>query len=332
MTLPASMTAVEIAGRGGPEVLKPVQMPLPAPGSSQLLIRVEAAGVNRPDVLQRQGAYPPPPGASPIPGLEVAGIIAAKGAKTSRYQVGDMVTALVTGGGYAQYCVAEESAALPFPERFDAVLSAALPETYFTVWHNLFFRGGLMAGETLLVHGGASGIGTTAIQIAKAFGATVFTTAGTAEKCEFCEKLGADLAIHYREQDFVAAVKERTGGKGADVILDMVGGDYVQRNLHAVAEDGRIHQIAFLQGASVTVDLTRLMIRRITLTGSTLRPRSTAVKAQLARALEDQVWPLLSNGTVRPVIETVFPLEQAAEAHRLMESGSHTGKIMLSVS
>jgi putative PIG3 family NAD(P)H quinone oxidoreductase len=331
MSLPQEMTAIEIHDPGGPDVLQPVKMAVPEAGATELLIKVEAAGVNRPDVIQRKGGYPPPPGASPIPGLEVAGTIVAKGAETSRYRIGDQVTALVTGGGYAQYCVADERAALPFPQRFDAVLAAALPETFFTVWHNLFFRGGLMSGETLLVHGGSSGIGTTAIQIAKAFGVTVFTTAGSKEKCDFCEKLGAELAINHREEDFVAAIKEKTGGKGVNFVLDMVGGDYIERNLHCVAEDGRIHQIGFLKGPKATVDFTRLMIKRITLTGSTLRPRSIAVKAQLARALEDQVWPLLSNGAIRPVIETVFPLEKAADAHRLMEEGSHIGKILLTV-
>jgi NADPH2:quinone reductase len=329
MALPEMMTAIDIVEPGGPEALQPVQIPTPNPASGEILVQVEAAGVNRPDVIQRKGDYPPPPGASPIPGLEIAGTVVAKGESTSRYHIGDKVTALVTGGGYAQYCVADERAALPFPARFDAVLAAALPETYFTVWHNLFFRGGLMAGETLLIHGGTSGIGTTAIQIAKAFGATVFVTAGSAEKCAFCEELGADLAINYKEQDFVAAVKEKTGGKGVNFILDMVGGDYIQRNLYCVAEDGRIHQIAFLQGSKAEVDFSRLMTKRITLTGSTLRPRTIAVKAQLARALEDQIWPLLSNGTIRPIIETVFPLEQAAEAHRLMEASTHTGKIIL---
>ncbi|MBX2805618.1 MAG: NAD(P)H-quinone oxidoreductase [Hyphomicrobiales bacterium] len=331
MTLPQEMTAIEITEPGGPDVLQATTIPVPEPDTNEVLIKVAAAGVNRPDVIQRKGLYPPPPGASPIPGLEVAGTIVAKGPETSRYSIGDQVTALVTGGGYAQYCVANARAALPFPQRFDPVLAAALPETYFTVWHNLFFRGGLMSGETLLVHGGASGIGTTAIQIAKAFGVTVFTTAGSAEKCDFCEKLGADLAINYKEDDFVAAIKDKTGGKGVNFITDMVGGDYIQRNLDCIAEDGRIHQIAFLRGAKANVDFTRLMIKRITLTGSTLRPRSIAVKAQLARALEDQVWPLLSNGSVRPVIETVFPLEKAADAHRLMEESRHIGKILLTV-
>lgn len=329
MSLPQEMTAIEIREPGGPDVLQPAKMPVPETGATELLIKVEAAGVNRPDVVQRQGLYPPPPGASPIPGLEIAGTIVARGAETSRYNIGDQVTALVTGGGYAQYCVADERAALPIPQRFDPVHAAALPETYFTVWHNLFFRGGLMSGETMLVHGGTSGIGTTAIQIAKAFGVTVFTTAGSARKCGFCEKLGADLAINYREEDFVAVIKEKTGGKGVNFILDMVGGDYVQRNLHCVAEDGRIHQIAFLKGAKATVDFSRLMIKRIKLTGSTLRPRTIAVKAQLARALEDQVWPLLANGSIKPIIDTVFPLEKAADAHRLMEEGGHIGKILL---
>jgi NADPH2:quinone reductase len=325
------MTAISISEPGGPEVLKPVEMPVPTPGAKEILIRVEAAGVNRPDVLQRKGAYPPPPGASEIPGLEVAGEVVAVGEGAERVRTGDRVTALVTGGGYAQYCVAHEAAALPFPRGFDAIRAAALPETFFTVWHNLFYRGGLVRGETLLVHGGSSGIGTTAIQIAKAFGATVFTTAGSAEKCAACEGLGADVAINYREEDFVAVVKEKTDGRGVDIILDMVGGDYFQKNIYCAAEDGRIHQIAFLQGSKATVDFNRLMRKRITLTGSTLRPRTSEVKAQLARALEDKVWPLLSDGEVKPVIDSTFALEKAAEAHARMESNVHIGKIILTL-
>jgi putative PIG3 family NAD(P)H quinone oxidoreductase len=325
------MTAISISEPGGPEVLKPVEMPVPTPGAKEILIRVEAAGVNRPDVLQRKGAYPPPPGASEIPGLEVAGEVVAVGEGAERVCTGDRVTALVTGGGYAQYCVAHEAAALPFPRGFDAIRAAALPETFFTVWHNLFYRGGLVRGETLLVHGGSSGIGTTAIQIAKAFGAIVFTTAGSAEKCAACEGLGADVAINYREEDFVAVVKEKTDGRGVDIILDMVGGDYFQKNIYCAAEDGRIHQIAFLQGSKATVDFNRLMRKRITLTGSTLRPRTSEVKAQLARALEDKVWPLLSDGEVKPVIDSTFALEKAAEAHARMESNVHIGKIILTL-
>jgi NADPH2:quinone reductase len=266
-----------------------------------------------------------------IPGLDVGGEVGAVGDGAERVRRGDRVTALVSGGGYAQFCVAHDAAALPFPRGFDAIRAAALPETFFTVWHNLFYRGGLVRGETLLVHGGSSGIGTTAIQIAKAFGATVFTTAGSAEKCAACEGLGADVAINYREEDFVAVVKKKTDGRGVDIILDMVGGDYFQKNIYCAAEDGRIHQIAFLQGSKATVDFNRLMRKRITLTGSTLRPRTSEVKAQLARALEDKVWPLLSDGEVKPVIDSTFALEKAAEAHARMESNVHIGKIILTL-
>ena len=329
MSVPAVMTAIAITEPGGPEVLKPVEMPVPRPGARQVLLRVEAAGVNRPDVLQREGRYPPPPGASDIPGLEIAGEVVGLGAAVERLKLGDRVTALVTGGGYAQYCLVDERAALPFPGGFDAVQAAALPETFFTVWQNVFARGGLKSGETFLVHGGSSGIGTTAIQLAKAFGATVYTTAGSAEKCAACESLGADRAINYRTEDFVSVVKELTGGKGADLILDMVGGDYVQRNLNCIAEDGRIHQIAFLAGPKATVDFTRLMVGRITLTGSTLRPRPIEVKAAIAQALEAKVWPMLASGKIRPVIDSTFPLEKAADAHRRIEESAHIGKIIL---
>jgi NADPH:quinone reductase len=331
MTPPAKMTAIAITEPGGPDVLRPTEAATPRPGARELLIRVEAAGVNRPDVMQRKGLYPPPPGASDIPGLEIAGEVIELGAGVTRFAVGDKVAALVTGGGYAQYCAADERAALPFPTGFDAVSAAALPETFFTVWQNVFERGRLQAGESFLVHGGSSGIGTTAIQLAKAFGATVFTTAGSAEKCAACEKLGADHAINYREADFVAVVKEITGGRGIDLILDMVGGDYVQRNLLAAADDGRIHQIAFQGGPKATVDFTRLMVKRITLTGSTLRPRPMEVKEKLARALEEKVWPLLVKGAVKPVIDSRFPLEQAADAHRRMETNAHIGKIILTI-
>ena len=330
MTLPEKMTAIAITAPGGPEVLQPDQLALPRPGAGELLIRVEAAGVNRPDVMQRKGLYPPPPGASEIPGLEIAGEIVELGAGAARYRLGDRVTALVTGGGYAQYCVADERAALPFPAGFDAVSAAALPETFFTVWQNMFERGRLQAGESVLVHGGSGGIGTTAIQLAKAFGATVFTTASSAEKCAACEKLGADHAINYREADFVAVIKETTAGRGVDLILDMVGGEYFQRNLLAAAEDGRIHQIAFQNGPKAMVDFTRMMVRRITLTGSTLRPRTMEVKGRLARDLEQKVWPLLAKGSVKPVLDSRFALEEAAEAHRRMES-DHIGKIMLTI-
>ena len=329
MTLPATMKAIGISRPGGAEVLTLVEMAVPQPGPSEVLVRVAAAGVNRPDVLQRQGNYPPPPGASEIPGLEIAGEVVATGEGTSRFKPGDKVTALVTGGGYAEYCLADERATLPIPAGLDFVQAAGLPETFFTVWQNVFERGGLKAGETFLVHGGASGIGTTAIQMAKAFGARVFATAGSAAKCAACATLGADLAINYREEDFVAVIRQETGGKGVDLILDMVGGDYVNRNIQAAAEDGRIHQIAFQQGAKVTVDLMRLMLKRITLSGSTLRARSYEVKGRIARALEEKVWPLLAAGQIRPVIDSTFPLEKAADAHRRMEANAHTGKIIL---
>ncbi len=331
MTPPAKMTIIAIREPGGPEVLQPVEAAVPKPGAGALLIKVEAAGVNRPDVMQRKGLYPPPPGASDIPGLEIAGEVVELGAGATRFRIGDKVAALVTGGGYAQYCVADERAALPFPGGFDAVHAAGLPETFFTVWQNVFERGKLQAGESFLVHGGSSGIGTTAIQLAKAFGATVFTTAGSAEKCAACEGLGADVAINYREADFVAVIKEKTGGRGVDLILDMIGGDYVQRNLLSAAEDGRIHQIGFQHGPKADVDFTRMMLKRITLTGSTLRARTMEVKAHLARALEDKVWPLLASGRVKPVIDSSFPLERAADAHRRMETNAHIGKIILTI-
>lgn len=332
MTLPETMKAISIEGKGGgPEVLKPETRPVPRPGQGELLIRVAASGVNRPDVLQRKGNYPPPPGASDIPGLEIAGEVVETGPGASRFKAGDKAMALVTGGGYAEYCIADERAALPFPEGFDAVQAASLPETFFTVWQNVFVRGGLKSGESFLVHGGSSGIGVTAIQLAKAFGAKVYATAGTAEKCAACVALGADRAINYREEDFVAALKAETGGKGVDLILDMVGGDYVERNIQAVAEEGRIHQIAFQTGSKVTVDLMRLMLKRVTLTGSTLRPRTMEVKGALARGLEEQVWPLLARGQVKPVIDSTFPLDQASEAHRRMETNNHIGKIILTI-
>ncbi len=331
MSLPAFMKAIAIKEPGGPEVLTLVEMPLPRPGNREMLVRVEAAGINRPDVLQRQGLYPPPAGASPIPGLEIAGEIVHLGAGVQRFKLGEKVTALITGGGYAEYCIADERATLPFPSGFDAVKAAALPETFFTVWQNVFARGGLKADESFLVHGGSSGIGTTAIQLAKAFGATVFTTASSAEKCAACEALGADIAINYREADFVEIIKGKTGGKGVDLILDMVGGDYVQRNLNCIADDGRIHQIAFIAGSKATVDFTRLMVKRVTLTGSTLRARPMEVKEALGSALAEKVWPLLESGAVAPVIDSTFPLAQAAEAHRRMETNAHIGKIVLTL-
>lgn len=327
--LPKSMNAIEITAPGGPDVLKLTQRPVPAPGAGEILVRVTAAGVNRPDVLQRAGGYPPPPGASDLPGLEIAGEVVAAGDGANRFPVGARICALVAGGGYAEYAVVHESNALPVPAGFSDLEAAALPETFFTVWTNVFERGGLVAGETLLVHGGTSGIGTTAIMLAKAFGARVFATAGTDEKCAECLRLGADLAINYRTQDFAKEVKTATGGAGVEVILDMVGGDYIQKNYEAAAMDGRIVQIAFLNGPRATVDFTRLMMKRLTHTGSTLRARPVAAKASIARALEEKVWPLLASGAIRPVIHAQFPLAEAAAAHALMESSAHVGKIML---
>ena len=303
--------------------------PVPAPQAGEILIKVEAAGVNRPDVLQRMGQYAPPPGASDVLGLEVAGVVAGRGAGALKYLDGAHVMALVPGGGYAEYCVAHESNALPTPEGLGAVEAAAIPETYFTVWTNVFDRGGLKAGETLLVHGGASGIGTTAIQLAKAFGAMVVATAGSDGKAAECVQLGADVGVNYRTEDFVQRTLAATGGRGADVILDMVGGDYVARNYAAAAIDGRIVQIAFLRGSEAKVDLWPLMQKRLIHTGSTLRPRSTAEKAKIAEALRDKIWPMLEAGQCKPVIDSVFPLADAAKAHTRMESDAHIGKIVL---
>lgn len=331
MTLLNDMRAVEIKQPGGPEVLVPTRRPLPRPGPEEVLIRVAAAGVNRPDVLQRQGAYAPPPGASDLPGLEVAGEVVALGAGAKRWKLGDAVTALVAGGGYAEYCAAPSVQCLPVPGKLDMVHAAALPETFFTVWTNVFERGRLKAGESFLVHGGSSGIGTTAIQLAHHFGARVFTTAGSDEKCSKCKELGADVAINYRSQDFVQLIAQATGGKGVDVILDMVGGDYINRNLQCLAADGRLVQIAFLKGPKAEINFGPLMMKRQTITGSTLRPRSVAEKGAIAAALEAQVWPLLSTGKIAPLLHATFPLDQAAEAHRLMESSAHLGKIVLTV-
>jgi len=327
--LPPDMTAIEIAKPGGPEALQPARRPVPAPGAGEVLIRVVAAGINRPDILQRQGGYPPPPGASDIPGLEVAGRIVAVGDGTEPWQVGDPVCALVAGGGYAEYCIAPAAQCLPLPGKLDMTQAAALPETFFTVWTNVFDRGRLKSGETFLVHGGSSGIGTTAIQLAHAFGARVIATAGSAEKCAACRKLGADIAINYHDEDFVAKSMEATGGRGADVILDMVGGDYILRNLKCLAVEGRLVQIAFLKGSTAEINLLPLMLKRQTVTGSTLRPRSVAEKGVIAESLREKVWPLLEAGRIAPVIHATFPLAQAAEAHRLMESSAHVGKIVL---
>ncbi len=328
---PKTMTAIGIKAPGGPEVLVPETRPVPVPGPNDLLIAVKAAGVNRPDVMQRKGHYPPPPGAPDIPGLEIAGTVVATGANVKRWKAGDNVCALIAGGGYAEFAVADEGAALPVPKGFSFVEAAALPETFMTVWHNVFERGGLKAGETFLVHGGTSGIGTTAIMLAKQFGAKVFTTAGSAEKCEACKKLGADVAIDYKTQDFVEVVNEMTNKKGIDLILDMVGGDYVGRNMEAAAVEGRIVQIATQTGVKVTVNLARLMLKRLTHTGSTLRARPAADKAKIARALEEKAWPLLSAGKVKPIIDSTFPLAKASEAHARMETSAHIGKIILEV-
>jgi putative PIG3 family NAD(P)H quinone oxidoreductase len=330
-TPPARMTAIAIRAPGAPEVLAAKERPVPAAGEGEMLVKVEAAGVNRPDVMQRKGLYPPPPGASDIPGLEIAGEVVAVGPGATRFTIGDKVTALVAGGGYAEYCPVHETNALPAPPTLSLIEAAAIPETFFTVWHNVFERGKLKGGETLLVHGGSSGIGTTAIQLAKAFGARVITTAGSVEKCDACRKLGADVAVNYRSEDFVAATKSATGGKGADVILDMVGGDYIARNYEAAGVDGRIVQIAFQGSSRANVDFLRIMLKRLTHTGSTLRARSVADKAAIARAIETNVWPLIAAGKIKPVIYRTFPLHEAGAAHALMETSTHIGKIVLTV-
>ncbi|WP_029353206.1 NAD(P)H-quinone oxidoreductase [Bosea sp. 117] len=329
--LPSTMTAIAIPTPGGPEALVPQTRPVPVPRAGQILVRVAAAGVNRPDVMQRKGFYPPPPGAPDIPGLEIAGTVAALGEGVTSWKIGDEVCALVSGGGYAEYCVAEAGAALPVPAGLSLVEAAALPETFFTVWTNVFDLAGLKAGESFLVHGGTSGIGTTAIQLAKAFGAKVFTTAGSAEKCAVCRDLGADLAIDYKTQDFVTEIKQATGGKGVNVILDMVGGSYIARNYEAASPQGRIVQIAFMEGSKVQIDYMRLMLKRLSHMGSTLRSRPDAEKAAIAASLKAKVWPLIAAGTVKPVMDQSFPLTDAAGAHARMESSAHIGKIMLTV-
>ena len=331
IALPDSMTCIEISQPGGPEVLRAVQRPAPVPGPGEVLVAVEAAGVNRPDVLQRQGRYDPPPGASDLPGLEIAGRVVAIGEGVTEWAADDAVCALIAGGGYAQYCVVPAQQLLPIPKGFSMVEAAAVPETFFTVWTNVFERGALRPGETLLVHGGSSGIGTTAIQLAKAFGAKVFTTAGNADKCRACEDLGADRAIDYKTEDFVAVIKQETGDRGVDVVLDMVGGDYIARDIGIMAPDGRHVSIAFLQGPKVSLNMYPVMTKRLTITGSTLRARPVAEKGRIAQALREKVWPLLEAGTVKPVIHKTFPLEQASEAHALMESSAHIGKIVLTL-
>jgi putative PIG3 family NAD(P)H quinone oxidoreductase len=304
-------------------------MPVPEPGPGEVLIKVAAAGVNRPDVMQRKGLYPPPPGATDIPGLEVSGTVVSVGQNVSKPPINSEVCALVTCGGYAEYCLATASICLPVPEKISLVNAAGIPETFFTIWTNVFKRGQLKAGESLLVHGGSSGIGTTAIQLGKAFGATVYTTAGTSDKCEFCNNLGADAAINYREQDFSEEIKRLTEGKGVNVILDMVGGPYFPKNIRLLADEGRLVQIALMQGSKAEVDFRSLLLKRVTLTGSTLRPRSVEEKTKIAHALQKNVWPMLESGAIRPIIHETFPLKQASEAHRLMESSAHIGKILL---
>ena len=329
--LPETMTAIEISQPGGPEVLKPTQRPVPKPGANELLVKVAAAGVNRPDVAQRMGFYPPPPGAPDIPGLEIAGeVVAAGPGVEGGWKVGDQLCALVIGGGYAEYCVAPAPQCLAIPKGYDMVKAAALPETFFTVWTNVFERGALQPDETLLVHGGASGIGTTTIQLAKAFGAKVLATAGSDERVKACLKLGADRAINYKTEDYAAVVKDFTQAKGVNVILDMVGGSYLAKNLDSLAVEGRLVLIATLGGTKAEANLNTIMVKRLTVTGSTLRPRTVAQKATIAMALRGRVWPLLDQGKLAPVIDRTFPLAQAAEAHRALD-GDHTGKIMLTV-
>ena len=330
-SLPDSMIAIAITAPGGPQVLRAERREVPSPGEREILIRTAAAGVNRPDVLQRAGLYPPPKGTSDLLGLEVAGEVVETGSGVKRWRPEDRVCALTPGGGYAEFALVDESNALPVPDGMPMEEAAAVPETFFTVWHNVFERGRLIAGETLLVHGGASGIGTTAIMLAKAFGARVIVTAGTDDKCDACRALGADVAVNYRNGDWAVAVKEATGGRGADVILDMVGGAYIEKNYQAAAIDGRIVNIAFLQGSRVEVDYIRLMMKRLTHTGSTLRAQSVEVKARIAAELESKVWPLLAEGKCRPLIHARFPLVAAADAHALMESNAHIGKIVLTV-
>ncbi len=330
--LPQTMSFIDHGKGGGPEVLVPATGPLPVAKADEVLIRVLAAGVNRPDVAQRQGSYPPPPGASPICGLEVAGEVVALGAEAGRWAIGDRVCALANGGGYAEYCAAPATQCLPWPEGYDAMRAAALPETYFTVWANLFGHGRLVAGESMLVHGGTSGIGVTAIQLAKAFGATAYATAGSAEKVAACRRFGADAAFDYKTEDWAAEILAVTRKHGVDVVLDMVGAPYFARNLRCLAMDGRLVQIAFLQGSlAEQVELRHIMMRRLTVTGSTMRPRTTAQKAAIAAELEARVWPILAEGRAGPHIHTVWPLAEAAAAHALMESSAHVGKIMLKV-
>jgi putative PIG3 family NAD(P)H quinone oxidoreductase len=327
--LPAQMNAICIEDPGGPEVMKLGTLQTPAPGKDQVLIKVSAAGVNRPDVVQRLGFYPAPPGAPETLGLEISGTLVALGEGATGFSLGDEVTALVAGGGYAEYCVADAPLVLPVPKGFSMVEAAALPETFFTVWTNVFDRGGLKSGETILIHGGSSGIGTTAIQLAAARGATVYATAGSAQKCKACRDLGAERAINYKEEDFLEVIQSQTNGAGVDVILDMVGADYIERNIACLALNGRLVNIAFLNGPKAEVNFMPVMLKRLTLTGSTLRPRSVAEKAQIAKSLKSEVWPLLDQAKIKPIIDSVFPLSEASKAHSLMESSGHIGKIIL---
>ena len=329
--IPSEMTAIEIAETGGPEALKPTRRAVPVPGDGEVLVKVAAAGVNFPDVMQRRGAYPPPPGASDIPGLEIAGAVVALGTGVTEIQTGDEVCALVSGGGYAEYCVAPAAQCLPVPVNFDMVRAAAIPETFFTVWTNMVDRGELQAGQWVLIHGGSGGIGTAAIQVAHALGARVVATARTAEKCAVCEELGADRAINYTDEDFVEIAKEITGGAGVNLIIDIIGGDYAVRNLHALAAGGRLVQVAVQGGANPKIPLFLIMQKRLTLTGSTLRPRSVAEKGAIAAALKQRIWPALDAGELGPVVHATFSLSEAASAHELMESSAHIGKIVLTV-
>ncbi|MDG6095043.1 NAD(P)H-quinone oxidoreductase [Acetobacter sp. AN02] len=327
--IPSSMRAVLISEPGNPEVMKISSADVPVPGQGEILVRVQAAGINRPDIMQRKGLYPPPPGASPLLGLEIAGEVVASGPGVTRFHTGDRVCALANGGGYAQYCVVPESQSLPWPEGFDAVRAAALPETFFTVWSNLFLTAGLRNGDRVLIHGGTGGIGTAAIQLARAFGATVFATAGSPEKCQVCEELGA-TAINYRETDFVERISELTGAAGVDIILDVMGGAYFDRNLRCLAQDGRLVIIALQGGVKAeNVNVARIMTKRLNITGTTLRPRPASYKAQIARELEEKVWPVLAAGEVRPLIFQVFPFDDVVAAHQMMEEGDHIGKIVL---
>ncbi len=333
MSLPSTMRFVDLPNFGGPEVMTFSNGPLPSPKAGELLVKVQAAGINRPDVAQRQGNYPAPKDASPVLGLEVAGEVVALGEGVSDFQTGDRVCALANGGGYAEYCVVPAGQALPFPKGYDAVKAAAVPETFFTVWANLFQMAGLTEGESVLIHGGSSGIGTTAIQLAKAFGAEVYTTAGSKEKCDACEKLGAKRAINYKQEDFAAFIKDATGGKGVDVILDMIGASYFEKNIASLAKDGCLSMIAFLGGTiAEKVDLRPIMVKRLTVTGSTMRPRTADEKRAIRDELVEQVWPLLEAGKVAPVIHDVIDFDQVSEGHRLMESSGHIGKIVMRIS